>query len=368
MKSNQLFLMAFAIAGMLVSCNKADDNSTGFDDNVLKTVTLTIANQGGATKAISDPSEEDAYADPDDLQILFLDGSGALVYEAEAALSFALKDVADADVNGTSYTFHNLPAAVKSAVITNESNYDEDLTVAKMKENAGDYVALNAAGAEMLVWGEGAFGEAVGEHNHAGEVTKLYSCSITVAPLVAKVEIGTIAYNKNVLDENDEPAALRKFADFRFEKIGLDLGIAGYTYPGDAAGLAAWQSAKGWNVDSLLLDVIQDEVVTGVVPVDLSGKVCSYILGKGMPAPGIILQGSGTPVAGFTLANPYYIRSNGFEGFDEDDTLQAGKIYLVDFTFTEEYVKPWMTSPQICVDIKVTIKNWDIINVKPNFQ
>lgn len=49
-------------------------------------------------------------------------------------------------------------------------------------------------------------------------------------------------------------------------------------------------------------------------------------------------------------------------------SLAAGHIYRVDYTFTEDDIKPWNPDATKCVNVTVTVDKWTIKTITPNFD
>ncbi len=357
MKTTKLILMAFAVAGMLASCSKAADNGIELNDNTLKSVTLTITNPSVDTKAVlTNGGTSGAPITMDKLKVFFVNGSGVQVADTP---------VQSLENGKTVYEFHDLPATVEGAVVTNITN------TTGAKGRAFDFAALNVPDAEIPVWGTGAFGDVIAEDNHDGVYTKVYACTVPVVAEVAKVEILGIA--------PVQFAAGTKFAEFTPAFVGIhnlaDTVIANYYYP-DAImvgeegeevletpeqaalrGLDLWETAKSaWNVDAYQAAEEGQTIVY------------SYVVPAGAAAPDIILEGTGTaPTGGMALANPYYVRSKGFKDFTGN--LVAGNVYQVDFTtYAHDNIEPWYQGDLKCVDVTVSITNWNLVAVTANFE
>lgn len=70
------------------------------------------------------------------------------------------------------------------------------------------------------------------------------------------------------------------------------------------------------------------------------------------------LQQTGVPHSDNTLTAKF-APQNGF---------QAGYIYQVDLEFTEKDLKPWDPNAQICVNVSVTVKDWEITSLDPIYE
>lgn len=340
MKATKFFLMALAAGSMLAACNKAEESNVVVD-NTPKSVEIKVANKltaaDGFRSSLTDfTADGTVCASEADLYVFFLNSSGAVVGEPKA---FATATDVTYNATTENYTFHLLDPAVNSVFITNKSNWATGRTVAEMKANVAN-AALQQGAAELLVWGEKGL-TPVGEENHPGGVkANTYTCTVSVAPKVAKVEVGNF--------ECTDVASSTKFNAFTFVKFGLYYPA---TYTPDAAGLTAWNAkTTGWDVDTFTANT----------------NKFTYTFADGAAVPQFLLELNGTNAGTPVLANPYYVISQGFKSFT--GTLQAGNIYRLSFKFADENIQKWNPQEVKCVEVAVDIAEWKVLPQTPSFE
>lgn len=400
MKSTKLFLMALAMGGMLVSCNKADDNGIDtIDPGGQKSVSVTIANQTASvgTRTSGALTTGDTNTIPvaaaSELRAVFADGD-------EIIADTLLSELAAEDIVESVYTFHKLPSTVDKIAITDISGTFETLTELQgYAQSAAGLIAQQGALSDILVYGETeqAFVEMEPVHTHEGVTIKFYDAgSVTVAPLLSRIEIGSIACSDldslQITGTNPEAdtVVVSRFGSLTLKAIGIhnthDSIASGtnklpisYAFPAlsdpatdaeklaAANALAAWNAAvtaNRWNVDAFAANTVLDIAKTpfngafvyNIVP----GLVPNIILEIGSATWNEVLLGDSS--LDNALEGPFFVKTSGLSNTSGAiTTIAPGTIYQVNFSFPSEKVKAWVEDTSlICVDVIVTIPNWTI--------
>lgn len=175
------------IAGFLLSCSKEEVTDTG---NIKgeSTVTLSII-QGTSTKGVSDQKENTEYAVIGSGKLYFIDGSGTSIYQREltateitalanTSTTAGNKTVVISGVPNTATSLYFM-ANIKTAAATTYPMVDGTTSAdARLRI---DKLQANATNVPM----SGLSGTFVGSGN-------AYTASVTLTPIVARVEVGQI--------------------------------------------------------------------------------------------------------------------------------------------------------------------------------
>jgi hypothetical protein len=411
MKVKIILISALAAATAWVSCTETNEQGTPAL-NAPKSVTLTIANQTGTTRATADaltPSdaiEADrvAVARAEDLYALFATADGTLVSTVKI-IDPANEDIT---VSGDTYTFHKLGRTVAKVVITNASTAAA-ATKAAVAATYDDMEDLQVPlGNGIPVYGESrSFQLVVGStdaHDTDGdgidEVYELYNAGeIEVLPLLARIEIAGIQCSDLGLATAGANGLPPRYGRLELGSIGIHNTRAAFAptaarisydkstfldpanpdldteAEADAAALAAWEAARptAWNTDALAAGTVFDAATDIYDQLVAEDGVFFYNVFPS-EVPNIILEITGgqwnTNLGVNTPASdpqwPAYVRTTALQGITQFD---AGHIYQVAFNFTCEDIKPWVKpGTLICVVVDVTIPNWVVEEaLKPTY-
>jgi hypothetical protein len=396
MKMKNYLLPALATALVLTSCQNDGVQETT-DTGAKKSVTVTIANIAApapATRATQSDFTPTSIpvADVADLTVYFLDGT--TVVDSRALSSGDLVSTTPDHPTDVSreYTFHQIPETADDLVITNIAGATSaglltgTLGALELENYQGAYTAATndapAALPEIPVWGES--GAWTGPTTVSGDDYPRYNAGeVTVAPQLARIEIGNIACLDLGSQFPDASGHYVRFGSLGLVNVGIHdtkvgtFGATGVTnYPNTPAGTTAWNTA-GWNKDAITgtdktlnghkdvaanMETYNDEVfgfnvVPGAVPniiLEISGATENEI--EGVEIPGTV-----------NATDRFFVKSVGLTGVTG---FEAGKIYQVDFEFNSKDVLPWDGQEDfICVDVTVVIPDWVIVDeVTPVFE
>lgn len=351
----KLIIAALAISAM-VACSKDDSVDTVLETSK-KSVSINILNTAPATRGITDTAagaESLASTKAEDLVFGFCNGSGNLV----TALT-----VADAKVVNGSYVFHGLDQTISQVYVI--ANGSPKFTKANAPTNinaahtAWETPQYNAEWKNIVVFGHASAKHSVDANGEEafctvdGHTYPLYEASVTVKPHKARLEVSKIAcadlgtkYNKISLES------------LVLDGIAEDLGgvqfDATVTPKVNSYSLTA-PKVWSWNVEE---QVVPDLVLN--VTVDE---------GNGWDVPG------GTEARTVTVINykapAGYTNIENVWGTNEQNTgclkkFIPGEIYLLDLTFNESNI--YTDASMLCVDVDVTIADWVVVPVTPEFQ
>ena len=392
MKLTKFMCAAFAAAIALASCQKQDTPATP-EKGELKAVTVSLSNVVPVAKSVSTAQLAETSAVITNYQVFFSNEDGSQFYKGKNA------DGTDAAHYNTAVTapvtFHYLDAAVKKVyVIANfgsEQNPEnvtalEALvrTVASQQEDK-----LN----ELALYGKTETLTETGSHTDTHPATKVYAASVTVKPMVARVEVNTfgVSFAKNAL-----------FNSVRFDKLAFDNyfpeALVNGTVSGervrqefvnynDAAQLKAAQKTyfdnlqgDSWFADlvdaSLTESGVQDVKVTRpnanaqTVDTKLDGHHYAYHFFPAANAtdfskdgyPRLYAQVTSTDVQGNEAVQ--YVMTKNLKADDAVITnFEAGKIYRINYTFPDTLLE----NPLICADVTVTVAPWTVVAVTPEW-
>jgi hypothetical protein len=372
MKIKSILLSMLAVAATLTACNKAGDNTEAADPNAKKSVSVTIANQTAATRAVDSKTDAaTAVANASDLFALFVNGAGTVV-DVRKFADVAAADIGAGNINveGQTYTFHQVPATTVKVAIT---DYDEvtkdESTLADVAAAMNDLSSQQGSLDDVLVYGESTKFEHLGVHhtNEGGIDYDLYDAgSITVVPFVARLEILGIGC-ANLGDDNEPDFSM--YESLTLRAIGLNktaraIGGTALDYGVNAGDVwATDRDANKWNIDSFTATI-------DATTKSYNSQVFAYHVAPGA-VPSIVLEVSAAEwndnIAEDMTVNPpipMFVKSTGLKnaGGTAIAAFEAGKIYQVNYAFACEDVKTWDEDDEfVCVDVKVIIPEWTVV-------
>ena len=399
----KLFVCAMALAAF-VSCSKDDVQGPALD-SANKTVQITILNGSGATRADGDAAittpgagangDQLASADASELDVLFADASGKVVYK-KSLVNNSADDATDITHNpnheaecvpGTTgkqntYIWHNVDWSVTQIAVvrTNGTEADGFTTLDEYYELATSEAAnIDRELSEIVLYGvDSELRDLNQTHEVDGISYHYWEADVIVAPALARFEITNIeCTDLGVLNVDDNPRTYGfdelivksltwtsdataedgdAFGEYQIAatdgKIGTLYGrLAGGTnYTGDATSRAngneddiqaGANAVWSWNVLPCTF--------TGM---DLMFEATAYNYtlteaGKNLP-----LTVSGLA----TTANAKEANANDFA---------AGNIYKLNLAFVEGNLAD---DDALCVQVKVTVNPWTINTVHPVFK
>lgn len=185
----RFFLLMAAMITSLLSCNRNDDGNNQLEITGNNIVTLTV-NQKIDTRGVDDQKGAQEYAVIGSAKIFFIDASGNNMYSRELTASEI-----------TSITNTETTAGGNSIIISGVPNTAQALfMVANVKTTAGSTYPMiegtTGADARLRIDKFQADVTHVPMSGRSNVFTKVsdknYSASVTIAPLVARVEVGQI--------------------------------------------------------------------------------------------------------------------------------------------------------------------------------
>lgn len=412
----KLFICALALASV-VACSKSDEPTVL--ESSKKAVSITIANSvsstraveeilafdtnDGATGSIQDQAVAAACADTDELVVLFANKAGTV----EEAYSFASAETLTAansanNVQGVyTYTWHNVSESVTQVAVVRYSDigtseeelkkyegtkltvYQQAAADVDAMENI-DITAIDLYVAADLTHQEGDVCNVT--EGHQTWTYQLYKADVTIAPTIARVEIIGIAAdgsNSVVVGEDGAESAPNELGATTlaaaqganvsggYDKLVLNSLKWGedneytYTFAANTAltgiygGTVDGQATKVARVDYTPTEAEPDTVADAIVwNIDPTAVVPQVTDG----ASPMVLNMTAS-AKDYTVVNTDKNLHIGFG--DAVTNFEPGKIYRMKIAFGENNLET--SNESICVEVKVTVTNWVVVNVTPVF-
>lgn len=377
MKTAKMFLVTLAALSMAACSN--NDEMPGMNNDGTKSVSLRLDGLATSSRAIGDAQKAGQIA-LSNLTVYFTDGTNILAKKSLSTANTAEWD----ELTGEGHVFHQLPSAVSQIQIVGNSTGKTitEGTVADLKASV-----LKAAG-EQEFTNVTLFGEDTSLELQAPQVSDdhtddVLKAEVPLSPLVARFEIGNIACT----DLGTGPVK-----QFDLSVIGLMDFNSGVTLAGTASGTE-------YTLDNVLepgSQAVQGKVIFGEAD-ENAGWAWDKISGATITTttpwnPGVsgdkkfVYQFIPNKLANGKMAQVKLVLDNvkwtdgtnnpfnsvvtaKFQKDGEDLTaFQAGKIYTVDYQFRGENVGPWNPDDVKCVQINVTVANWEVVALTPVFE
>lgn len=372
MKVKFLLTAALAASMALVSCNKEEASVPA--DNQPKSVTVKLPNIK-PTKATGDAVDDGSQVALTDYTVFFTDAAGNVLkvptYNDQPQKVY----FSSTDAVNTVYTYHFLPASTENVVVVGNLGdvskaYTTEAQLEKVMNVLNDNHDGQGAVALYPLYGKSGLTQATGldEADH----TPVYTATVNLTPRVSRFEVYAFGYNS-------EPgqAATSLYESVTLDKIALNNYYTQYNFvDASPAGQAvnttitdgnAWTwmettSAPWADELGFSLTAGQHLLSTGaaIAPGQEGGEGTEGIVTYGIvstdggPLPQLVLTLTGTKAG---VETPLYLVGT----FSE--TFSAGKIYRVDFVFDDTDIK----QPERCVELTVTVANWEVVPVTPEF-
>lgn len=408
----KIFIAAMALA-VMVGCSK-DDGMKQLESSK-KAVSITIANgvsgtraveaiaafdtNNGGTATIQDQATAAACANTDELVVLFANNAGTV----EEAYSFADATlVQDSESNQYTYRWHNVSESVTQVAVVRYSDitkvddykgtkltvYQQAAANVDTMENI-DITDINLYTAADLTH-NGTCTIEDSAHNTAWTY-QLYTAEVTIAPTIARVEIIGIACdgsNSTVVGEDGSTSAPNELGATTLAAAKGENVSGGY----DKLVL----NTLKWGENSEYTYTFTDETaLTGIYGGTVDGNPTQVQRGDYTPAETVaegetadntadaivwnidptavvpqVTDGASPMVLNMTASAEDYTVVNTSKdlhiGFGDDITsFEPGKIYRMDIKFGENNLET--SNEAICVEVKVTVSNWVVVNVTPVF-
>lgn len=374
MKLRNCLLISILSTGLL-ACNKGEEMNTDPKGEGAKTVTLKVATST-PVKSITEPSTGgDRTMEFNDLLIVFYNQGTGNIFNSEK-----LTDLTAITTSG--HTFHNLNPLIDAAAVVANSDGENELTaavnsnisalktallkIAKQQTMTNNILLFDAQALET--------DETITDGGHTGEATNKFKVALNPKPQVARLEIGNIQCTDLGTYYDKFTVAGMGFINFAPTQPGWSntylapvTPTYGTTVTYDQDGFDALVAANNtWNYDAATGTTEISSSTTQYNPT--AGKFCYNFFPNVMPhlklkLSGVYPKGSSNP-----LSQDVYVTVVKYNFPEGVTTFEAGKIYQLDFTFTEKNLGLY-DNKQICVEAKVTIDPWVIVpGLTPDFS
>lgn len=390
MKMRKMFLAALVGLGMLTGCNNEEIPAVNNDGT--KSVALRLNGLTTSTRAVEAPQAGTAEGQQialSSMTIYFTNGTNILKKETLTSSSVDSEgtNIWQALTGTSGYIFHQLPSTVTQVQIVGNSGGKTftETSVAELKasvRNAADEQSFT----NVTLFGEDTALDSPDDSETGDEhVSNVLEASVILQPLIARFEIGNIA----CLDMGQTNCLITKYdlkviglMDFN-SGVTLDGTASGTEYtldnvlePGSQAteGMVIFGEADdeaGWAWDK----ISGATNITSATPWNPgTGKKFVYQFVPNSLKDGSLVQvklvldniewadGSSNPFNSVVTA-----RFNKASGGALTE-FEAGKIYTVDYQFNSTNIGPWNPDNVVCVQLNVTVANWNVIALTPVFE
>ncbi len=396
MKLNSFLLMALAASTTLVACDKSE-NSGSNPDKMPKSVTITLPNINPQSRAIGDAIANNTKVALKNFKVYFVDASGneqtVPQYNNAAQKTYFTSDDDDwatITAAGKELTYHFLPAATAKVVVVgniggNESYNDLATLIEDVPNDGGSGEDKHPA---YPLYGEDVLTE--GGAPDDGTHQNVYEASVTLAPRVSRFEIYGFEYKAAVAPE------VNKYASVSLKKIALNHFYTQYNFVSKTPvedgkvfdnpdqntawtwieGRTTWCDVFGGDgnpLSELTLNPGDKKFANGTAITNdpETGDAATGIITYGLAHvankennPELLLALHGNTAAGAEV--PLYLHAK-FQNADTSEgnngAFVSGKIYRVFFSFSDTDLE----QPQRCVALNVTVDNWVVVPVTPEF-
>jgi len=397
MKLKSFLLMALAASTTLAACDKSEESGPT-SDTTPKSVTVTLPNIDQTPRAIGNKLDA-SQAALANFKIFFLDNNNNVQevpdYPAGTPqkVYFTNENI---PASGNTYTYHFIPAATTKVVIVGnmgEISDEQFVTEVVNKKlpvlNDGDTGITTTTNGNPLYPLYGEDDLTLDATATDGEGHKnVYKAAVNLAPQVARLEIVNFSYTK---DENVEYS----YKSLKMSKIALSnyytsYALANGAHDGDVVkcpeettqiwdwinttAVAPWADTFGDTFTVSQDATVEVAVADGkIVPfaatetATAATQAITYGLTKVDQAannPELMLSfyGVNETEEGVVTETPHYLRAK----FTSKEAFAPGKIYRVNFKINEGATAPW-DDPERCVMLTVTVKNWEVVTIEPEF-
>ena len=383
MRARNLFLMALAASMTLVACDKNENEMGGPTDMQPKRVTVKLPNLAPApgTRAVGDAMQNGSQVELTDFKVFFLDASGAPItvpqYNGQDQQVYFSSDdgtLGEIAASGKDLTFHFLPYQTAKVVVVGNQGDIEYATLANKTEDVLN--DTESGHPKYTLYGEDELTEGGAPDNESHE--NVYLASVNLEPRVSRFEIYGFEY------EQAQAPATNKYTSVKLEKIALNHYYTKYDFVTkipdeeskvfdnpDKNTLWSWvESAKApWadelsSTTALTLAPGESKAPNGTaVAAAADGEGAKAIITYGLAHvadkannPELLLTLHGTTADG---EEPIYLRGT----FTNSQAFNSGKIYRVLYSFSDAD----FTQPERCVELNVTVADWTVVPVTPEF-
>ena len=351
----------------------------------MKAVTVSLSNVGASLKSSANQTGDAAALA--NFNVFFADDAGKVYYGKNPDGTDATHYSAS---SAASMTFHFLdPAVNKAVVVANMGDLGKGFTL--VSEIKAKTVAIanqqDKDVATLVMYGESESLDPTGAHTDTHPSVPVYKAEVEIAPLVARIEVMTFGVS---FDEN-------KFKSVTFETLAFDnyyttttlAGVSGSdpldgnefgSLSNDAEGLktalksyfARPENVGQWYYDNLLVTLNPEQkivVTSAKTQVSLTdghryayhffpNKSVTYFTKNGYPR----LCAKVTTENHAGLTKDQYVITGRI--LAEGVAFEPGKIYRVNYVFPESKLEGDM----ICADVEISVKEWDVVTVTPDWN
>lgn len=377
MKLHNYLLISILSIGLL-ACNKDEEINADPQGEGAKTVTLKVTTST-PVKSITEPSMgENRNMEFNDLLIVFYNQGTGNIFRS---VTLTATDLTAATTGG--YTFHNLSPLIDAAAVVANSDGENVLTAAENTNiSALKAAVLNIAKQQtmannILLFDAQALesDETITDRGHEGEATNKFKVTLNPNPQVARLEIGNIQCTDLGTFYSKFTVAGMGFMNFAPTQTGWSntylapvAPVYGetVTYDQDQFDNLVSTEPQPWNYDAATGETEINSNATQYNPA--AGKFCYNFFPNVTPHLKLKLSdvyptGSENP-----LSQNVYVTVIKYHFPKGITTFEAGKIYQLDFTFTEKNLGLY-DNKQICVEATVTIADWVIVpGLTPDFS
>lgn len=377
MKLKSLLVSLLAVSA-LVACNKENDG--GAADPTGNGISVTVSIKSSGTRAVADAFTAETAITLTDVTVYFTNGANGNIVDT--------KTFSPEEILAGKAVFHGInPSSTHAVVVANANSLlspaptsvselnNITLTMASMQDLTA--VPLKSDVSPLVE----NTGHVAPDDGSEDDVTVDYrKVELTVGPVLARIEIGG-TLTMTATGSNAE--GVFAYSQFTPEYVGLnglyENGKLGGTTDGslitandNQTGFPVVGTTPAWMYDAFDATDKQDMIAAGSNAVALS-KVYAYNVMPG-ETPVVMLRFDSKPLPADQIpgdvktASPAYLKIVNFT--DESSaqiTIEPGKIYTIeDITFDQDKVT-WLDNTVLCVEAIVTVQDWEIQDVEPEF-
>lgn len=372
MKIKTLALTALAASMTFAACDNEDNGGSQPQDLMPKSVTITLPNIQKSTRATGDAMPGGSRVELTNFKVFFVNSANEAVTvpqfnNEDQKVFFSSEDDDWGTATGNKLTYHFLPATTAKVVVVGnigDETYDNVKTKVCDVQNDAD-----GAHPSYPLYGESGLtkGGAADDKGH----NNVYTATVTLEPRVSRFEIYGFEYTGT------------KYTSVELDKIALNHYYTKYNFvtkapqeegecfedltPTNAWDWIAGRTAPWADALTLTLNANEKKFVDGTVISDPAedGEEATDIITYGLAHvanaennPELLLALIGKKDGAET---PLYLRGQ-FTG-SAAGAFASGKIYRVLYSFTDAD----FDEPERCVELTVTVANWTVVAVTPEF-
>lgn len=379
MKLKSLLVSLLAVSA-LVACNKENDGGAAAptDGNGIS-VTVSIKSSG--TRAVTDAFTSETDITVNEITVYFTNGANGNIVDTKI---FSPEEIAAGKA-----VFHGInPSSTHAVVVANANSLlspvptsvselnNITLTMANMQTLTA--VPLKSDVSPLVE----NTGHVAPDDGSEDDVTVDYrKVELTVGPVLARIEIGGTL---TMTATESNAGGVFAYSQFTPEYVGLnglyENGKLGGTTTGslitandNQTGFPVVGTTPAWMYDAFDTTDKQDMIAADGYAVALS-KVYAYNVMPG-EKPVVMLRFDSKPLPADQIpgdvktASPAYLKIVNFTDDAKHNkiTIEPGKIYTIeDITFDQDKVT-WLDNTVLCVEAIVTVQDWEIQDVEPEF-